>query len=262
VLPSRNKHLATILAFALGACGTEPEVPDAGAIDILFVGNSLTFYWNMPGTFQRLALESGLNVDVEVATVGGASLADHAYQLDTPAKITERDWDYVVLQGSSYHIAFPDNHALILDPIVALKQMIEENSTDTEVVFFLDWSMKSGVSWDGQQYSYADFQQRIRDGTIALSDDLDFQIAPVGWAWYQVIRERPEVELFDVDEAHPSRKGAYLQACVYYATILQRELNVGYYGTLDEEEARYFQQVGSSMVMDSLEVWNLERNPS
>ena len=44
---------------------------------ILFVGNSFTFYWNLPSQVEQMAKERGLLWDVEQTTASGASLRDH-----------------------------------------------------------------------------------------------------------------------------------------------------------------------------------------
>ena len=44
---------------------------------ILFVGNSFTFYWNLPNQLEKMALEQNLSWDVSQTTAGGATLRDH-----------------------------------------------------------------------------------------------------------------------------------------------------------------------------------------
>ena len=47
-------------------------------VRVLFIGNSLTFYNDLPGTFAELALSGGFEVEVGLAAQGGWTLADHA----------------------------------------------------------------------------------------------------------------------------------------------------------------------------------------
>jgi len=44
---------------------------------ILFVGNSFTFYWNLPNQVEKMALQQNIQWDVSQTTAGGATLRDH-----------------------------------------------------------------------------------------------------------------------------------------------------------------------------------------
>ena len=103
-------------------------------------------------------------------------------------------------------------------------------------------------------------QIKIYENTLQYSDDVGFVIAPVGCAWNTVLKEKkyPLHYLHLSDWNHPSLRGSYLMACVIYATIFQQDLSgIDYFAGLPEDEARYFQAVASSTVLDSLELWNI-----
>jgi hypothetical protein len=243
----------------LSMCSFGPEAyePDPNDTKILFIGNSLTFYWDMPIMFAQIADQSGKALFVDQWTFGGASLEDIYNYPETGSKIRQYAWDYVVLQGSSYHIAFPAEHAYIYPAIIGLKDLIVSNNRDTQILFFMDWAMKDSVIWNQQKYDYSDFQKMIRDGTLLVADSLNLKVAPVGWAWKQVVENRPDIELYEIDRGHPSLKGSYLQACVYYASIYLDSINVPYYRSIPQEEAEYLQNTANKTVLDSLETWNL-----
>jgi len=44
---------------------------------ILFVGNSYTFYWNLPNKVDKMAQQQKIQWDVSQTTAGGATLRDH-----------------------------------------------------------------------------------------------------------------------------------------------------------------------------------------
>ena len=44
---------------------------------ILFIGNSFTFYWNLPNQVEQMSAEKNLEWDIVQSTEGGASLRDH-----------------------------------------------------------------------------------------------------------------------------------------------------------------------------------------
>lgn len=60
------------------------------------------------------------------------------------------------------------------------------------------------------------------------------------------------------DWNHPSLKGSYLMACVIYSTVFrERTTGIEYYADIPEDDASNFQEVGSDIVLDNLELWNI-----
>ena len=43
---------------------------------ILFIGNSFTFYWNLPSQVEKMSIERGLNWDIKHFTVAFSNLKD------------------------------------------------------------------------------------------------------------------------------------------------------------------------------------------
>ena len=71
---------------------------------ILFVGNSFTFYFNMPLVVESMAKEKGIEIDIYQSTAGGASLKDHwdgNKNLSTVEKIKQGQFDTIILQDYS-----------------------------------------------------------------------------------------------------------------------------------------------------------------
>jgi hypothetical protein len=226
------------------------NIAEAKPYKVLFIGNSLTFYHDQPGMFRDLAKASGIEVEVEQATFGGARLKDHNSNSITISKIKQEKWDFVVLQGSSYHIARPDLLHLILPYIEGLCKKIRENSKKTKIIFFMDWAMKKGVNWQGETYTYEKFQKLLYDGTYMVANKYGMIVAPIGWAWDTVIKENPRIDLFARDYQHPSKKGSYLGACVYFCTIFNKRANgLAFYGKLRKKKALYLQEVASNTVL-------------
>ena len=74
--------------------------------EILFVGNSFTFYWNLPKLVEDMAKSRGLNWNVSQSTSSGATLEQHWNSkkgLKTISLIERNDFDYIVLQDRSHN---------------------------------------------------------------------------------------------------------------------------------------------------------------
>ena len=54
----------------------------------------------------------------------------------------------------------------------------------------MPWAFEDGMVWyNGWTDDYFDMQQIIYDKTLQMADNIDFIIAPVGWAFKPVMEE-------------------------------------------------------------------------
>src|ERR1700722_8929512 len=70
-------------------------------LHVLFVGNSFTFYNDMPGLVEGLAAAEERPLVARLYTVGGSRLSEHAANPRVAAAMGKVPWDYVVLQEHS-----------------------------------------------------------------------------------------------------------------------------------------------------------------
>lgn len=224
---------------------------------VLFIGNSLTAWHNQPAKFESLAVATGKDVYICNRARPGITLEEHSNSEITLENIKKEKWDYVILQDSRYEIAFPAYHST-LDPVIEdLSDLIYENCSTTKIIFFLDYSMKDGVTILNNYYSFNDFQDLLTDGTIEYVPQ-SMIIAPIGEAFRVAKNDNPGFDLIENDKIHPSNYGSYLSACVYYSTIFTEScLGNTFYDELTTEDAQYLQSVASSVVMNNPEKWHL-----
>ena len=231
--------------------------------EILFIGSSYFNFNNLPGLFKNLAISSQKEIYIDQQVTNGLYLSDYAGSTATEAKINERDWDYVILQGVGILVAYPDDYTdhPVYPALVSLQNKISGNCASTKMVFCLPWAFEDGMTWvPGWTDTYAEMQFIIYENTLQLSNDLDFVIAPVGWAWNTVLEELnyPLHYLHMGDWNHPSLKGSYLMACAIFSTVFQEStIDNPFMGGLPAENADYFQDVASSTVLDNLDLWNI-----
>ena len=113
------------------------------AARILFVGNSYTFYNELPSMVVALADSAGVGMSASLIAPGGAWLADHARSPEVAAAISDGDYDVVVLQEQSMVTADPEiAHDSTYPAAAALAQMAA--AAGAEVVFFQTWGHQSG----------------------------------------------------------------------------------------------------------------------
>ena len=212
-----KKYLLIILHFCL-LCNI---VLAEEKTRILFVGNSYTGQIRGAVTKLFAASPEGKTTELEFVTPGGKTLAFHLGNEATTKKIKEGNWDYVVLQDQSQTPAvFPKKFA---DAAVKLDKLIEASGAET--VFYQTWGRRDGDKANAKLFpTYKSMQKKLSKNYISVAKRCKARLAPVGDTWSLVRKENPELGrgLYKKDGSHPSFKGAFLAACVFYATIFEK----------------------------------------
>jgi hypothetical protein len=186
---------------------------------VLYLGNSYTYYNNLPEIVSRLARAGHqCQVEARMEAPGGKRLKDHWENAATREILNSQKWDYVVLQeqsslGIDY---FLDGQPRVTSDEVFLpfaeKWAAEIVQKGGRPVFFLAWARKATPE-DQAALNYAFMHAGKETGGI---------VAPVGLAWQGVRQQKPAMELYQKDGSHPSQAGSYLAACVIFATLFHR----------------------------------------
>jgi hypothetical protein len=213
---SRRLFLATLLAaLACSALLVAQGQPGSRPQRLLFIGNSYTYFNNLPEMFAKLADAGHQRVETSMVAPGGWRLKDHWDKGEAPKILREGRWDYVVLQEQSM---LGTNFLLNGKPRVkndevfrpwADKWAAEIRKAGARPVFYLTWARKATP----------EDQAVLNDAYMRAAKANEALVVPVGIAWNQVRRENPSIELFYADGSHPLPAGTYLAACTFYAAI-------------------------------------------
>ncbi|MBK7691096.1 MAG: PKD domain-containing protein [Bacteroidetes bacterium] len=230
---------------------------------ILFLGNSYTYYNDLPNTLKQLALSLGDTLEVDSYTPGGASFQSLSNDANTLAKIQVPGWDYVVLQAQSQEPAFsPAQVQSDTYPFAKkLDSLIHVANPCAETIFYMTWGRKNGDAGNCAAYppicTYEGMQQRLRESYLEMSLNNQASCSPVGVAWRTFRTAHPAVELYNPDESHPSVNGTYLAACTFYSSIYHKStLGAAYVlAGVAAADASSMQDIASNTVLDSIENW-------
>ena len=175
---------------------------------VLFVGNSYTYFWNLPQQVTRLAKEGNIDLVTKQSTIGGANLGQHwrsDRNLKTVQLIKEEGFDAVVFQDHSLRaIQHPDSLMLFGEKLASLAK-----EHGAKVYVYMTWAREFDPF----------MQHEITAGYEQLAKRIDAIVVPVGLAWERARKMRPDINLYDADGSHPSTTGSYLSACVFYAKL-------------------------------------------
>jgi len=180
----------------------------ASVLEVLFVGNSLTYANDLPEKVASLTRSAGVEMKVRTIAFPDHSLGDHWARGDAAKAIRTGRFDFVVLQqGPS---AAPENREILRADARRFAALIREHGG--RPALYLVWpSRQRAGDWDGVVASHA-----------AAAESADATLLPVGDAWRRALSCDPPLALYGRDGFHPSALGTDLAALVIAAGLTQR----------------------------------------
>lgn len=199
-MPNRLRNFLLILLIApvfLFAQEKEPE-------SVLFVGNSFTYFWNMPQMVEAMAKDQGVKLNTSQSTVGGSNFEQHWKEeknTKTRKILEESSFDYVVLQDhSTSTIDAPERFTTYATKLIDLVK-----SKGATPLLSMTWAYDSNPL----------MQKTIGASYIELGSKTGVKVVPVGTVFMAARKARPDLKLY-FDDKHPSHIGSYLIALTYY----------------------------------------------
>lgn len=196
--------------------------PKKWGIKVLFIGNSFTFYSNIPGIFGELAKGAGKNVTVESVTNGSWTLSKFAdktdeYGAQVHAKLTASDdYDAIILQDQSTRPLA--NKTGFVSGIKAMAEKINSTQKSCRIYLYATWGFEEYASKNNM--TIPQMEAKIRAEYASAAKEIGATVCNVGKAFTEVYTENKDINLYYKDNKHPSYNGAFLSACVHVSTIL------------------------------------------
>lgn len=251
-----------VLALLLGQNPAEAQLLTNHPFNILFIGNSYTHMNEMPFIFNKIAKAKGKQVYVEMNTRSGASFQVHTTRTDMFEAIKSRKWDYVVIQGYSRELTYDSTYldTATVPYVQLILDSIYQNNPCTNVLLHLTWGYKYGYLERPETDSYDKMTDKIIAGYTYLSQRFGLPIVPVGMVWREVQRRHPEIEMYDADQAHPSKNGSYASASTFYAAIFKESPEGAYTSTVNATFGKSIQKAAADMVLSNYIQLGLDKN--
>lgn len=171
---------------------------------ILFVGNSYTYFWNLPQVVNSMGTSIDHDLMTRQSTAGGASLKDHWNRnkgLVSRATISDNSWDYVVIQNHS--MSAINNKAEFHQYGTEMIELVK--SKDAHPILYITWAREFNPL----------MQSAINSEYMKLAASSKVDAIPVGPIWDIVKKLRPDLKLYDPDGSHPSPIGTYLTGLIF-----------------------------------------------
>ncbi len=176
---------------------------------ILFIGNSHTYYNDLPRMVKELMEYTGVRTHVTMSTEGGKGLIYHCDRKDVNFNIRYGDYDVVVLQDKATNFN-PDDfkeggRALMQNSLGACP---------ARRVLYMIWARRMEK----------EKQAIITKGYCELGEEIGATVAPAGEVWHKILRQSPDWEerLYRPDGNHATPLGSYLAATTLFYAITGR----------------------------------------
>ena len=212
-----RRSIGVVIAFVCVlsvACSSVPSGPGVPALigdgrRVLFIGNSVTYWNDLPFIVQALADSAG-GASLAVMTVAfpDFNLDDHRVEGTAERAIALGGWEVVVLQqGPS---SLPENRAQLRASVGVFNGAIRGVSATPALYSVWPSSTRS-----------EDFDRAIESYALA-AQDVNGLLFPVAAAWLAAWRRDSTLALYSADGLHPSVAGSYLAALVMYGVLFDR----------------------------------------
>jgi len=184
----------------------------AKTLRVLFVGNSLTYYNDLPATFATLyrATEPGAKVETEMLAQGGGKLRERLTDGQLATLLTRQRYDIVVLQEIGGWPDCPREFPGCEDAPLALRETVNlVRANGARAVWLSTWQAHPAA------------QQSLSRTSAALAREVGVDIVDVGAAIQRVPGRR--LPLLHKD-GHPAPAGTWLTAAALVQTIAAQPL--------------------------------------
>ncbi len=226
---------------------------------VLFIGNSLTFFNDMPSMFGEIAKAKGKDIEIEQHTPGGTGFIHHVDNSAVYNLFASQKWDAVVLQpGSGESAGVTSSAEQTIQRGLRLIDSIRTHSPCAKIILY---EISNGIAPDGNgngNYdNYFATQTKIRDTIAKIAEGMQLPFAPAGECFRNYYETNPDLLLHNsYNDIHPSPAGSYMVACAIFNTLYQTELQpLNFYSDLDIQTAINLQNISDNIVLPDMQQW-------
>lgn len=254
---SKNRFLFSLgtlllLAFSIPA---DARIP----VKVLFIGNSLTYFNDMPQVFRDIANQKGDTVDLTMYAPGGTGFQHHYVDPNVFDLFRSKTWDVIVLQPGSGESGGVQPRPVTLQQARKLIDSARHYSPCARILFYEISNGVTGTS-AADVSSYNNTMNAIRTTATYLADSTKLSFAPAGECLRYVWNQNPSVLLWNsAGDIHPNIKGSYLVSCAMYAAIFHKQsTGTTIYNGNTAADAGYYQHVADSIVLMHSANWRID----
>lgn len=201
---------AALLALIAATPDLAAQATAQPPLRVLFVGNSLTRWNDLPALVRALGAADGRPIETAAVLADGWSLEDHWAAGTALARVAERRWDFVVLQqGPS---ALPESRVALERDARRFAEVVR--AAGARPALFMVWPARER-SFDLPRVVESWRHAAAAAGALLL---------PAGEAWRAALGRGRAPALWGPDGLHPTPAGSYLAAVTIYGALTGRDV--------------------------------------
>ena len=173
---------------------------------MLFVGNSLTYYNDLPKLVEAEALKKGYIVQTTMLAKPNYAIVDHWADGKVQQLINSKSYDFVILQqGPSSQ---NEGKEMLIDGGKKYKVLCQKNNTT--LAYFMVWPSRMYYeTYDGVIANYS-LAAQVNNAVLC----------PVGNVWKDHFDTTEDFSYYSEDGFHPSLKGSEVAAQVIVESLI------------------------------------------
>ncbi|MEL7120405.1 MAG: DUF4886 domain-containing protein [Bacteroidota bacterium] len=207
-----NKNQFKLLGFTFLLLFLLGDVQGQEAKRILFVGNSFTYFFNLPQVVMAMGEDQNVALITRQSTVGGSNLEQHWKEernTRTRQLLENEKWDYVVFNNHSLSsIDTPDS---FMEYGRKFADLVKEKGA--QPIFMMTWAY----------YSNPLMQKEITRMHRKLAEETGAGLVPCGLLFDSARKWRPDLDLF-FDDKHPSSNGTYMLGLTFFKYFTRKSV--------------------------------------
>jgi hypothetical protein len=191
------------------------------ALNALFVGNSYTYFNDMPKTFfTKEASDAGYEISVTSITKGGYRLAQFADPENEHGKrlreaIDGQHYNVAVLQEQSINPV--KNEEQFLEGVKGVKELIDAD----KFVLYATWGRNDGSpQLEELGMSREEMTEKLSLAYNKAGKAFGMTVAEVGKAFLEYAESGNKDDLYNPDKSHPSAMGSEVAAKVIFKACI------------------------------------------
>lgn len=180
--------------------------PETASINILFVGNSLTYSNDLPKLVYEFAKTKNTEISTKMIAKPNYAIIDHLdFGSQVRNEIDSKKYDFVVVQQGPFSQS--EGRQLLFEAGERFSVICEAN--DAKLVFFMVWPARA---------NYHTFNGVIKNHT-EVAKTYNAILAPVGEQWKTHFDETGDFSYYGPDQFHPSLEGSTAAAKIILASL-------------------------------------------
>lgn len=212
VAPGKNNTMSTrlysfVLVLILSITTGIAQDKSKKEASILFVGNSLTYYNDLPELVKVHGKKLGIKIKYDMVAKPNYAIVDHWAEGKVQKLIAKENYDYVIVQqGPSSQ---QEGRQMLIESGKDYKALCEVNNA--QLCYYMVWPSRT---------YYHTFDGVIKNHQDAASIN-DAILLPVGEVWKDYFDRSNNFQYYGPDGFHPSVLGSKVAARVIVETLFK-----------------------------------------